>query len=89
MKKKCLLGLLVLVGLFIITGCGNEPKNSNKSNLSKEEKNVEKLVVGYYEAFEAVQYGVKSTGDDVKKEKISLLINEDNTASLSWGGIFS
>ena len=33
MKKKILLSLLVILGLFIITGCGN-----NKANPEAEEK---------------------------------------------------
>ena len=47
MKKKILLGLLVLVGLFMITGCGNKTNNINH-NISEtnEKENQSSLKVG-------------------------------------------
>ena len=84
MKKKIILVFLIIIGLFIITGCDNK-LNNNKTESSSEQKSEVKSLNGYYEAYEVVQYGVKSTGDDVKKENITLLINDDKTASLSWG----
>ena len=36
MKKKILLGMLVLVGLFMITGCGTNPINTNGNTDNKE-----------------------------------------------------
>ena len=41
MKKKILLGFLVLVGLFTITGCETkENKNNNENNNIKEQQNI-------------------------------------------------
>lgn len=43
MKKKILLSLLVIVGLFTITGCGNSnDSEANSINNKKEETNVSK-----------------------------------------------
>lgn len=92
MKKKIflvsLISILLIAGLFILTGCNNKDKDTNSSkieNPSGSETNNLESIVGFYTAFETVQYGVKHEGDDVKSENITLLVNDDNTASLSWG----
>lgn len=92
MKKKIflvsLISILLIAGLFILTGCNNKDKDTNSSkieNPSGSETNNLESIVGFYTAFETVQYGVKYEGDDVKSENITLLVNDDNTASLSWG----
>ena len=45
MKRKILLGLLVLVGLFMITGCGTKT-NVIKGNRSNEEVKTSNLKIG-------------------------------------------
>ena len=96
MKKNFILAslvaILLTVGLFILTGCKEnttsndiESKTNSIENKPNTQNTTAESIVGYYEAFETVQYGVKYTGDDVKKENITLLVNDDNTASLSWG----
>lgn len=50
MKKKFLLGLLVIVTLFTITGCGTNEVNEPKQNGSKNDvSSMEKLKVGNVE----------------------------------------
>ena len=76
MRKKIVLSLLIFVMIFVITGCGEE--NSKKVENKKS-------IVGYYQAFDAVQYGIDFTEEEVKSENITLVIREDNTATLKWG----
>lgn len=76
MRKKIVLSLLIFVMIFVITGCGEE--NSKKVENKKS-------IVGYYQAFDAVQYGIDFTEKEVKSENITLVIREDNTATLKWG----
>ena len=38
MKKKLLIGLLVMIGLFTLTGCGVKTNNNSNSASKKEEK---------------------------------------------------
>ena len=81
MKKKIILGCLVLISLFIMTGCENKSNNI----INNKEKKDETSLVGYYQAFEAVQYGQKFGEKETKSENITLLIRDDNTATLKWG----
>ena len=74
MKKKFILGLFILITLFTITGCGNSTEPGKQQG-----KDDNSTIVGYYEAYEAVQY--KAT----KSENITLLVRDDNTATLKWG----
>ena len=54
MKKKFILGLFILITLFAITGCGNSTEPGKQQG-----KDDNSTIVGYYEAYEAVQYGQK------------------------------
>lgn len=76
MRKKIVLCLLIFVMIFVITGCGEENSKKVENKTS---------IVGYYQAFDAVQYGIDFTEEEVKSENITLLIREDNTATLKWG----
>lgn len=49
MKKKIILGLLVLVSLFTITGCGSKEESNNKDNTKKVERESIKNQQGYQE----------------------------------------
>ena len=80
MRKKILLSLLVMVGLVIITGCENEIKPEKQQG-----KDDPTTIVGYYEAYETVQYGKKYGEKETKSENITLLVRDDNTATLKWG----
>ena len=80
MKKKIILSLLVIVALFKITGLGN-----NTENWKQQGKYDNSTIVGYYEAYEAVQYGQKFDEKATKSENITLLVRDDNTATLKWG----
>ena len=80
MKKKFILGLFVLITLFTITGCGNSTEPGKQQG-----KDDNSTIVGYYEAYEAVQYGQKFDEKATKSENITLLVRDDNTATLKWG----
>lgn len=80
MKKKIVLVLFVIISLFVIVGCGKKDETNN----NQSEKD-ETSIVGYYQAFETVQYGKKFSEEEVKSENITLLIRDDNTATLKWG----
>ena len=80
MKKKIILSLLVIVTLFTITGCGNSTKPGKQQG-----KDDNSTIAGYYEAYEAVQYGQKFDEKATKSENITLLVRDDNTATLKWG----
>ena len=82
MKKKLLLCLLIMLSIFVFTGCDKKEEIIPKSNNQETKK---ESIVGYYSAFETVQYGKKYTGNAVKSENITLLIRDDNTATLKWG----
>lgn len=80
MKKKLILGLFILISLFTITGCDNSI-NSGK----QQGKDDNSTIVGYYQAYETVQYGKKYNEKQTKSENITLLVRDDNTATLKWG----
>lgn len=80
MKKKIFLSLLIIVGLFIMTGCDKEIKPGKQQG---QDDNT--TMVGYYQAYDGIQYGIKATEEEVKSENITLLIRDDNTATLKWG----
>ena len=80
MKKKLILGLFILISLFTITGC------DNSINPGKQQgKDDNSTIVGYYQAYETVQYGKKYNEKQTKSENITLLVRDDNTATLKWG----
>ena len=70
MKKKLLLCLLFIIGLFIITGC----INSNE------------IVAGSYKAFNLVQDGLEYDEEMMKEEGwfITLGVRDDKTATFIW-----
>ena len=84
MKKKkilvSLISILLIAGLFILTGCGNSTEPGKQQG-----KDDNSTIVGYYEAYEAVQYGQKFDEKVTKSENITLLVRDDNTATLKWG----
>ena len=80
MKKKLLLLLFAIVSLFIMTGCENDIKPGKQQG-----KDDNSTIVGYYQAFETVQYGKKYGEKETKSENITLLVRDDNTATLKWG----
>jgi hypothetical protein len=83
MKKITAIILIVLIligGLFILTGCGNSTEPGKQQG-----KDDNSTIVGYYEAYEAVQYGQKFDEKATKSENITLLVRDDNTATLKWG----
>jgi len=84
MKKKIFLVVLIvsmlMAGLFILTGCGNSTEPGKQQG-----KDDNSTIVGYYEAYEAVQYGQKFDEKATKSENITLLVRDDNTATLKWG----
>ena len=80
MKKKILLSLFIFIALFTITGCGNNTEPGKQQG-----KDDNSTIVGYYEAYEAVQYGQKFDEKATKSENITLLVRDDNTATLKWG----
>lgn len=84
MKKKkilvSLISILLIAGLFILTGCGNSTEPGKQQG-----KDDNSTIVGYYEAYEAVQYGQKFDEKATKSENITLLVRDDNTATLKWG----
>lgn len=79
MKKKILLSLLVIVGLFLVTACDNESKNNKLSNNNG-------IVAGTYKAFKTVQYGVESTEEEIKKEgwDVTLTVKSNKIAIFNW-----
>ena len=80
MKRKILLCLLVITALFTITGCKNDIKPGKQQGMDDNT-----TMVGYYQAFDGVQYGIRGTEEEIKSENITLLIRDDNTATLKWG----
>ena len=80
MKRKIIISLIILFILVVITGCSNN-KNINTTHRKKDETSI----VGYYQAYETVQYGKKYNEKETKSENITLLIRDDNTATLKWG----
>lgn len=85
MKKSILIGIIttiLILGIFVLTGCDNEKNTNNDNTLVKIQEN---SIVGNYRAFETVQYGQKYTGEAVEKENISLIVREDKTATMQWG----
>ena len=83
MKKITAIILIVLIligGLFILTGCRNSTEPGKQQG-----KDDNSTIVGYYEAYEAVQYGQKFDEKATKSENITLLVRDDNTATLKWG----
>jgi hypothetical protein len=80
MKKKILLSLFIFIALFTITGCENSTEPGKQQG-----KDDNSTIVGYYEAYEAVQYGQKFDEKAIKSENITLLVRDDNTATLKWG----
>ena len=81
MKKKILLCIFLLVSIFVVTGCSNNINTNTNNNQRKDETSI----VGYYEAYETVQYGKKYGEKETKSENITLLVRDDNTATLKWG----
>lgn len=79
--KKLILSIFILISIFIVTGCKSDNININTNNKEKDETSL----VGYYQAFETVQYGKKFGEKETKSENITLLIRDDNTATLKWG----
>lgn len=75
MKKKLLLCLLIMISIFIFTGCDKKTEINAK----------QESITGSYKAFETVQYGTKYTGESVEKENITLVVKDNNTATLKWG----
>ena len=67
MKKKILLRLFIFIALFTITGCGNNTEPGKQQG-----KDDNSTIVGYYEAYEAVQYGQKFD-EKSNKEKMIIL----------------
>ena len=80
MKKKLLLSILALLTVFAITGCDNKIEPGKQQGQDDNS-----TMVGYYQAFETVQYGKKYGEKETKSENITLLIRDDNTATLKWG----
>ena len=80
MKKKILSSLLVIVTLFTLVGCGNNIEPGKQQG-----KDDNSTIVGHYQAYDAVQYGIKMTEKETKSENITLLVRDDNTATLKWG----
>ena len=78
--KKIIFSLLVIVALFTLTGC--ESSNDPGKQQGKDDNST---IVGYYQAYETVQYGKKYDEEETKSENITLLIRDDNTATLKWG----
>lgn len=77
--KKVLLGLILIVSLFVITGCGNkEEKGNYKINGSNS-------IYGAYELYEVrgdnVKYSRKEWLDMTTEDRI-LIMNKDKTASI-------
>ena len=72
--------LFIFIALFTITGCGNSTEPGKQQG-----KDDNSTIVGYYEAYEAVQYGQKFDEKATKSENITLLVRDDNTATLKWG----
>ena len=80
MKKKIVLCLFLFISIFIITGCENNIKSGKQQGQDDNS-----TIVGYYQAYETVQYGKKYSEKETKSENITLLVREDNTATLKWG----
>lgn len=67
MKKKILLSLLVVAGLFAITGCGNSSNNSNTNSNNKENNKYDTVKI--YD--KTIQLNSKE-----KIQKMSFMTNE-------------
>ena len=80
MKRKILFFIIIIIGLFTISGCGKKIEPGKQQG-----KDDNSTIVGYYQAFDAVQYGIKLTEKETKSENITLLVRDDNTATLKWG----
>lgn len=78
--KKIFLSILIVLTIFVFTGCENKIEPGKQQG-----KDDNTTMVGYYEAFETVQYGKKYGEKETKSENITLLIRDDNTATLKWG----
>ena len=77
-KKKIF--VLLGIGLLLITGCGKKIEPGKQQGQDDNS-----TMVGYYEAYETVQYGKKYSEKETKSENITLLVRDDNTATLKWG----
>lgn len=78
--KKIFFSILIVLTIFVFTGCENKIEPGKQQG-----KDDNTTMVGYYEAFETVQYGKKYGEKETKSENITLLIRDDNTATLKWG----
>ena len=81
MKKKILLGFLVLVGLFTITGCGNKEEDGNYKITGGGLNSID----GVYELYEVKGDGVTYTAKEwtsMTTSDYQLKINKDNTATI-------
>lgn len=63
MKKKILFGLLVMIGLFMITGCGNNTVNNETSVNTKSSQ--EKVTFTKERIKSHVKYKVPESADDM------------------------
>ena len=80
MKKKLFLSLLAFLMIFTIAGCENKIEPGKQQGQDDNS-----TIVGYYQAYETVQYGKKYGEKETKSENITLLVRDDNTATLKWG----
>lgn len=87
MKKKILLGLLVIVGLFTMTGCGNKSDDNNSSS----NKSNNGVVAGTFTAFKTVQCNdegcsPEATEEEIKAEgwTVTLEVRSNKTATFKW-----
>ena len=82
MKKKIILGILVIVGMFTITGCGNKEEDGNYKITGGGSNSID----GVYELLEIkdASGGTMSAKEYAKLTTIDfiLTINKDNTATI-------
>lgn len=82
MKKRFLLGLIVLIGLFTITGCGNKEEDGNYKITGGGLNSID----GVYELLEIkdASGGTMSAKEytDMTTIDFILTINKDNTATI-------
>ncbi len=80
MKKKTIIGIIIIAALLIFTGCGNKNADNSK-NKSKSDPN---SIVGTYELEELKAEGVVINAQDWKRAttlEYSLEVKSDNTAA--------